>query len=55
MTKTKQFICSYLYEGKRYSIIIPAKTKQEARWRLEAMAGGKVDGELVESRQEKAA
>jgi hypothetical protein len=55
MTKTKQFICSYMFEGKRYSITIPAESQQKAEWRLNAIAGAKIDGRLVESRQEKAA
>jgi hypothetical protein len=52
---TKLYLCTYQYEGKKYSFHIPAESADEAQWRLNAIgSSGKVDGELKFTKQEQA-
>lgn len=49
MPETKIFLAQYFFEGRWWCIEFHASNHEEAERRLEAISGGKVDGELVAS------
>lgn len=50
MPTYKTYLVSYPFERERWSFELYATSHEEARARLRAMAWGRVDGELVETR-----
>ena len=48
----KEYLCSYQYEGERWSFSVMAETHEEARRRVRAIGlTGAVDGEIVTARE----
>lgn len=45
---TREFICTYEFDGAQWSTHVWASTHEEAEMKLKAMANGRVDGVVVE-------